>query len=156
MIFGKSGKESFGYYETIGGGAGAGMIDGEGFHGASAVHTHMTNTRITDPEILESRYPVVLKEFSIRKNSGGEGKYRGGDGLVRVFKFLDELELSLLTERRKYAPYGLNGACDGKQGENTLFKVNGAVERLASKVNLKLESGDELKILTPGGGGFSK
>ena len=146
--------QSFGYYETIGGGAGAGIINGVGFHGASGVHTHMTNTRITDPEILESRYPVILKEFSIRKDSGGKGKFNGGDGLVRIFKFLDKLDLSLLTERRVYAPYGLKGGSDARQGENWLFR-GGQEEKLASKVSLKLESGDELKILTPGGGGFS-
>ncbi len=190
------GNNSFGYYETIGGGAGAGMLvsknlfkkaymqglrndeewsllsvnersrsernaadesfgTGCGFNGASGVHTHMTNTRITDPEILESRYPVILKEFSIRKNSGGKGKFSGGDGLVRVFQFLDDLDLSLLTERRVYAPYGLNGAQDGKQGENWLMR-DGREEKLASKVSLKLESGDELRVLTPGGGGFGK
>ncbi len=146
--------QSFGYYETIGGGAGAGIINGVGFHGASGVHTHMTNTRITDPEILESRYPVILKEFSIRKDSGGKGKFNGGDGLVRIFKFLDKLDLSLLTERRVYAPYGLIGGSDARQGENWLIR-GGQEEKLASKVSLKLESGDELKILTPGGGGFS-
>lgn len=156
LIFGKSGEGSFGYYETIGGGAGAGMVKGVGFNGASGVHTHMTNTRITDPEILESRYPVVLKEFSIRKNSGGKGKFKGGDGLVRVFKFLDELDLSLLTERRVYSPYGLEGGKDGCHGENWLCKADGLEEKLASKVSLKLESGDELKILTPGGGGYLK
>jgi 5-oxoprolinase (ATP-hydrolysing) len=148
--------QSFGYYETIGGGAGAGMINGIGFHGASGVHTHMTNTRITDPEILESRYPVILKEFSIRKNSGGKGKFNGGDGLVRHFKFLGDLDLSLLTERRIYAPYGLNGADDGLQGENWLLHADGNEEKLASKVSLKLRSGDELRVLTPGGGGFGK
>jgi 5-oxoprolinase (ATP-hydrolysing) len=116
----------------------------------------MTNTRITDPEILESRYPVILKEFSIRKNSGAKGKFNGGDGLVRHFKFLDDLDLSLLTERRVYAPYGLDGAQDGKLGENWLICASGKEEKLASKVSLKLKSGDELRVLTPGGGGFGK
>ena len=155
VIFGNS---QFGYYETIGGGAGAGCIDGEAFHGASGVHTHMTNTRITDAEILETRYPVLLQEFAIRKNSGGHGKYNGGNGLLRHFKFLDELELSLLTERRVFSPYGLNGASPGKSGENLLFtkEKDGALKetKLASKVHVKVHNGDELKILTPGGGGF--
>lgn len=114
----------------------------------------MTNTRITDPEILESRYPVILEEFSIRENSGGKGKFNGGDGLIRVFKFLDNLELSLLTERRVYAPYGLNGGGDGKPGENWLINKDGKEEKLASKVSLKVSSGDGLKILSPGGGGL--
>jgi 5-oxoprolinase (ATP-hydrolysing) len=140
------GNDEFGYYETIGGGAGAGA----GFNGASGVHTHMTNTRITDPEILESRYPVVLKEFSIRKDSCGKGDFNGGNGLVRIFKFFDNLDLSLLTERRVYLPYGMNGAEDGKAGENWL---NG--EKLASKASVKVSLGDELKLLTPGGGAFN-
>ena len=140
------GKDSFGYYETIGGGAGA----GDGFNGASAVHTHMTNTRITDPEILESRYPVLLEEFSIRRNSGAQGDFNGGDGMKRCFKFLEDLDLSLLTERRVYQPYSIGGEA-AKAGENLLND-----KKLASKVNLKLSSGDKLEILTPGGGAFSK
>ena len=103
------GDERFGYYETIGGGAGA----GDGFDGASGVHTHMTNTRITDPEILEARHPVRLVAFALRRGSGGAGRWRGGDGLVRRYRFLAPLTASLLTERRTTAPYGLAGGMPG-------------------------------------------
>lgn len=144
-------NRSFGYYETIGGGAGAGPT----WHGASGVHTHMTNTRITDPEILETRYPVMLEEFSIRANSGGQGKYRGGDGLVRVFRFLDDLDLSVLTERRgSYPPYGMAGGGPGKCGENILQKSNGEIINLGAKNSITVSKGDHLIIKTPGGGGW--
>ncbi|NPA12328.1 MAG: 5-oxoprolinase, partial [Epsilonproteobacteria bacterium] len=143
------GNEKFGYYETICGGAGA----GDGFEGASAVHTHMTNTKITDVEVIERRYPVMIEEFSIRKNSGGDGKYKGGDGVKRVYKFLEDVEVSLLTERRSFAPYGLNGGCDGKKGEN-LLKSQGKIYNLTGKINFKAKKGDKLIIKTPGGGGW--
>jgi 5-oxoprolinase (ATP-hydrolysing) len=143
----------FGYYETIGGGAGA----GPGWHGASGVHTHMTNTRITDPEILESRYPVLLEEFSIRAGSGGVGKYNGGDGLVRVFRFLDQLNLSVLTERRgPYHPYGLEGGSSGALGVNQLIKTNGELVDLGAKNSLLVHPGERLVIKTPGGGGYGE
>jgi len=103
------GDSTMGYYETIAGGAGAGPT----WHGQSGVHTHMTNTRITDPEILELRYPVLLKEFNIRRGSGGEGKYNGGDGVVREIEFLKQLEIGILSERRAFEPYGLEGGCNG-------------------------------------------
>lgn len=145
-------KVSFGYYETVGGGAGA----GKNFNGASAVHTHMTNTRITDPEILESRYPVILREFSIRKGSGGHGKFNGGDGIVRVLEFLDDLSLSVLSERRNYAPYGLEGGEPGAKGENWLIKANGEKIKIDSKAQFDVHKNDKFKLLTPGGGGFGK
>ena len=143
------GNENFGYYETIGGGAGA----GDGFDGASGVHTHMTNTKITDVEVIERRYPVIIKEFSIRKNSGGDGKYRGGDGLKRVYKFLEDVEVNLLTERRVFAPYGLKGGKNAKKGENLLVK-SGKIYNLTGKNSFKAQKGDELIIKTPGGGGY--
>ncbi len=143
------GNDKFGYYETIGGGAGA----GPGWHGASGVHTHMTNTRITDPEILETRYPVILREFSIRENSGGKGKYSGGDGLIREFEFLDDLNLSLLTERRVYEPYGMAAGEPGAKGSNLLI-TKSLSEKLGSKVELKVKLGDKFRIETPGGGGY--
>jgi 5-oxoprolinase (ATP-hydrolysing) len=99
------GNDRFGYYETIGGGAGAGPT----WHGQTGVHTHMTNTRITDPEILERRYPLLLREFAIRNGSGGEGRHRGGDGLIREVEFLEPLNMAILSERRVFAPYGLEG-----------------------------------------------
>ena len=153
ISFGKetTSGSGFGYYETIGGGAGA----GPGWHGASGVHTHMTNTRITDPEILESRYPVLLEEFSIHACSGGAGKFNGGDGLVRVFRFLDQLNLSVLTERRgPYHPYGLEGGLPGALGVNQLIKANGELVDLGAKNSLLVHPGERLIIKTPGGGGF--
>lgn len=100
------GDENFGYYETIAGGHGA----GPGWNGQDGVHTHMTNTRITDPEILELRYPVALRKFIIRDGSGGKGKFKGGDGLIREIEFLkDDIEVGVLSERRAVAPYGLKG-----------------------------------------------
>jgi 5-oxoprolinase (ATP-hydrolysing) len=146
LIFG---NDKFGYYETIGGGAGA----VEGSDGADAVHTHMTNTRITDVEILERRYPVILRRFSIRRGSGGEGRYRGGDGIVREMEFLENMKLSLLTERRVFAPWGAAGGGDGKRGENLLLR-KGRSYRLPSKVSIGISAGDILRIETPGGGGY--
>uniref|UniRef100_A0A0K0CUT0 5-oxoprolinase n=1 Tax=Angiostrongylus cantonensis TaxID=6313 RepID=A0A0K0CUT0_ANGCA len=143
--------ESMGYYETIAGGAGA----GSGFNGRSGVHTHMTNTRITDPEILESRYPVILREFSIRKGSGGNGKWRGGDGVVRSLQFRRPLSLSLLTERRVFAPYGLEGGQSGACGLNVLKRQSRTVN-LGGKISINTEAGDILTIMTPGGGGYGK
>jgi 5-oxoprolinase (ATP-hydrolysing) len=106
------GNDRFGYYETVGGGAGA----GDGWHGQTGVHTHMTNTRITDPEILERRYPVLLRQFAVRRGSGGQGKFNGGDGLVRELEFLEQLNMGILSERRVFAPYGLEGGGGGYPG----------------------------------------
>jgi 5-oxoprolinase (ATP-hydrolysing) len=144
------GDPRFGYYETIGGGAGA----GEGFEGASGVHVHMTNTRITDPEVLEARYPVRLLEFARRRGSGGPGRWRGGDGLVRRYLFLAAVTVSLLTERREVPPYGLQGGGPGARGRNAVERSNGSVEELPGKATLRLEPGDRLVVETPGGGGF--
>ena len=123
------GDETFGYYETIAGGSGA----GPGYDGSDAIHTHMTNTAITDPEILESRYPVKLHRFSIRKDSGGEGTYRGGNGVIREVEFLAPLTVSLLTQHRKTAPYGLNGGSPGAMGKQTLIRANGETIELPTK-----------------------
>jgi 5-oxoprolinase (ATP-hydrolysing) len=147
--------KGFGYYETICGGAGAGL----GWHGASAVHTHMTNTRITDPEILEKRYPVILHEFSIRNGSGGAGKWRGGDGCVREMEFRMPLQVSVLTDRRVTAPYGLEGGEEGQRGQNIWVRkdpVTGAMRRvsLGPRKTSHFATGDRIIILTPGGGGY--
>jgi 5-oxoprolinase (ATP-hydrolysing) len=139
------GDARFGYYETIGGGAGA----GEGFDGASGVQTHMTNTRITDPEILEARFPVRLCEFSLRHGSGGRGRWSGGDGLVREIEFLRPMRISILSERRERAPFGLAGGAPGARGRNL---HNG--HELGGKVTLDVAAGDRVRIETPGGGGF--
>jgi 5-oxoprolinase (ATP-hydrolysing) len=139
------GNDTFGYYETIGGGAGA----GPGFPGASAVHTHMTNTRITDPEILELRFPVRLVEFSIRRDSGGRGRYPGGDGVCRELEFLSELEVGLLSERRSRAPFGLEGGGSGQPGKAFLDG-----REMPGKFSCRVQPGARLRIETPGGGGF--
>jgi 5-oxoprolinase (ATP-hydrolysing) len=144
------GNDRFGYYETIGGGAGA----GPDWVGQSGVHTHMTNTRITDPEILERRYPVLLREFALRRGSGGAGRHRGGDGLIRDVEFLDELQMAILSERRVYAPYGLEGGRDGRRGENIFIRRDGRRLNLGSKNEIRAQPGDRFRILTPGGGGF--
>lgn len=143
------GNEQFGYYETIGGGAGA----GNGFDGRSAVHQHMTNTRITDPEQLERKYPVRLLEFGIRRGSGGVGRWRGGDGIVRKLEFLAPLQVTLLGQHRRYAPYGMQGGGDGARGRH-LLASNGSMSELPGICSLKVNAGDILTIETPGGGGY--
>lgn len=146
------GNERFGYYETIGGGTGA----GEGFPGRSAVHQHMTNTKITDTEELELRYPVRLHQFSIRQNSGGEGEWRGGDGIIRAIEFLEDLDITILSQHRKEAPYGLENGEAGMTGKQTLLRKNGTSQILSGIASERVESGDQLMIETPGGGGFGK
>ena len=144
------GNERFGYYETIGGGAGAGPT----WEGQSGVHTHMTNTRITDPEILERRYPILLRRFALRRGSGGEGLHRGGDGLIREVEFLAALQMAILSERRVYAPYGLAGGEAGQRGENLFIRKDGRRLNLGAKNEIRAKRGDRFRILTPGGGGF--
>lgn len=147
------GNERFGFYETICGGAGATEVA----DGADAVHTHMTNTRLTDPEVLEARYPVELVSFEVRRGSGGAGSYRGGDGVVRQVKFLEDVELSLITSRRIGAgPPGMSGGSSGKLGVNTLIRRDGTEITLASSCSQQLKSGDQVRICTPGGGGFGE
>ncbi len=148
------GSDRFGYYETLCGGAGA----GPDFPGADAVHTHMTNTRITDVEILEHRYPVHMHRFAIRRHSSGRGQWPGGDGVIRQFEFLSPLSLSLLTQRRQRRPFGLAGGLAGRRGCNLLHKQDSHSDiwrwqRLAPLEQLDIEPGDVLTILTPGGGG---
>jgi 5-oxoprolinase (ATP-hydrolysing) len=147
VIFGNA---EYGYYETLGGGCGA----GEGFHGAGGVHSHMTNTRITDPEIVEHRYPVRVERFALRRGSGGEGRFRGGEGLVREFTFLEPSTLSLLTQHRTVRPYGLRGGGPGAAGAQSVVRADGTVERLESIDGREVEPGDRLIVETPGGGGF--
>jgi 5-oxoprolinase (ATP-hydrolysing) len=123
------GDEKMGYYETIAGGAGA----GPNWHGRSGIHTHMTNTRITDPEILETRYPVILNHFSLESNTGGAGKFRGGDGVRRELLFRKDLTVSVLTERRVFQPYGLLGGENGRRGQNLLIRNGGKIISLEAK-----------------------
>ncbi|MDR8392199.1 hydantoinase B/oxoprolinase family protein [Aliifodinibius sp. S!AR15-10] len=144
------GNDSFGYYETIGGGTGA----GPDFHGTDAVHHHMTNTAGTDPEILEQRYPVRLDCYSIRKNSGGSGDHHGGNGIQREMTFLEPVSLSVLTQHRREQPYGLNGGNPGQRGKQWVIRNDGTRETLASIDGADLQAGDRFYLLTPGGGGF--
>lgn len=148
------GNETFGYYETICGGAGA-TPQGDG---ADAVHTHMTNTRLTDVEVVEHRYPVRIEEFAIRRGSGGSGRHRGGDGIIRTLQFLAPLRVSLLTQRRgPYAPFGLEGGAAGMMGRNTLLRQHhSAVEDIGGCGTFEVAPGDRLTIETPGGGGFGR
>jgi len=145
------GDDTFGYYETICGGSGA-TADSDG---ADAVHTHMTNTRLTDPEVLEARYPVRVREFSIRRGSGGAGATKGGDGVVRRLEFLKPLTLSILSQRRgPYPPYGVAGGQPGTLVRNSLRRANGNQESLSGLVQTNVQPGDILTIETPGGGGW--
>ena len=138
------------YYETICGGAGA----GNGFHGQSAVHTHMTNTRITDPEVLELRYPVRLEQFSIEHGSGGEGAYHGGCGVVRRLRFLESMTAVIVASSRRFAPRGVHGGANGKVGRQWVERADGSVYTLPGSARINLLPGDVLGIATPGGGGY--
>ena len=153
------GNERFQYYETIGGGSGA----GPDFAGADAVQTHMTNTRITDPEVLETRYPVLLREFSVRRDSGGAGAYRGGNGVVRKIEFREAMSAAVLSNHREIPPFGLNGGHPGKVGRNAVLRAatgsneaivdQSDVEEYGGVVATDMATGDVLIIETPGGGG---
>ncbi|HZV85601.1 MAG TPA: hydantoinase B/oxoprolinase family protein, partial [Brevundimonas sp.] len=140
------------YYETIAGGSGA----GPGFDGVAAVQTHMTNSRLTDPEVLETRFPVLLEEFSIRRGSGGEGASRGGDGAVRRVRFLEAMTAAILSNRRRVPPFGLARGEDGAGGVNRVERVGGRHEPLGSTAEVEMAAGDVFVIETPGGGGFGK
>jgi 5-oxoprolinase (ATP-hydrolysing) len=138
------------YYETICGGSGAGAD----FDGQSAVHTHMTNSRLTDPEVLESRYPVVLEEFSIRHGSGGAGAHKGGDGALRQILFREPMSVAVLSMRRETQPFGLAGGEPAMPGANMIIRAGGETVALKGRDEIVVERGDQILIATPGGGGF--
>jgi 5-oxoprolinase (ATP-hydrolysing) len=146
------GNERHQYYETICGGAGAGTS----FDGQSAVHTHMTNSRLTDPEVLETRYPVILEEFSIRHGSGGAGAHKGGDGTLRQILFRERMSAAILSMRRETAPFGLDGGKSGMPGANMVIRANGETIALKGRDEIVVERGDQILIATPGGGGFGR
>ena len=138
------------YYETIAGGSGA----GPGFDGADAVQTHMTNSRLTDPEVLEARFPVLVDGFAVRRGSGGAGAWRGGDGVVRRIRFLEPMTAAILSNRRRTAPFGLAGGKDGATGRNRLERGGGGIECLEATALTEMAAGDVFVIETPGGGGY--
>jgi len=145
------------YYETICGGCGAGrQLDGVGFAGASAVQSHMTNSRLTDPEILEERFPVRLESFALRRGSGGSGRWPGGDGVVREIRFLEPMTAAILSGSRQVAPFGLAGGGPGQPGRNRWIGADGREQELGGSIELAVEAGDRLIIETPGGGGYGK
>jgi 5-oxoprolinase (ATP-hydrolysing) len=138
------------YYETICGGSGA----GDGFNGADCVHTHMTNTRLTDPEVLEWRYPVLIEEFAVRRGSGGAGRWRGGDGAVRRIRFLEPMTAAILSGHRRIPPYGMAGGKPGHVGHNRVKHSSGATVELGGCDRVEMGAGDVFIIETPGGGGY--
>lgn len=142
---------NYGYYETIAGGMGARF----GLDGVSAVQTHMTNTLNTPIESLERELPVMLNSYSIRKHSGGKGKFKGGDSVVREYKFLSNATVSIITERREFSPYGISGGEAGKKGKNSLIRKS-KTSQIAPKASFKVKKGDSIRIETPAGGGWGK
>ena len=144
------GNDTHQYYETISGGSGA----GNGFDGTSAVQTHMTNSRLTDPEVLEFRYPVRLDSYGIRPGSGGAGRWRGGDGAIRRIRFLDQMTASILSNGRTHGAFGMAGGQAGAVGINQVVRADGRVEPLGHIAQVEMGVGDVFEIHTPGGGGF--
>jgi len=144
------GNAQYQYYETICGGAGAGAD----FDGCDAVHTHMTNSRITDPEVLEWRFPVLLEEFSMRADSGGAGRHKGGNGVQRRIRFMEPMTVSVLSSHRFKPTFAVNGAEPGKCGKNTVIRKNGTIECLPGCAQIEAQAGDAIQIETPGGGGY--
>jgi 5-oxoprolinase (ATP-hydrolysing) len=144
------GNAQYQYYETICGGAGAGAD----FDGCDAVHTHMTNSRITDPEVLEWRFPVLLEEFSMRAGSGGAGRHKGGNGVQRRIRFMEPMTVSVLSSHRFKPIFAVNGAEPGKCGKNTVIRKNGTIECLPGCAQIETQAGDAIQIETPGGGGY--
>ncbi|MFC5989298.1 hydantoinase B/oxoprolinase family protein [Limoniibacter endophyticus] len=146
------GNDAYQYYETICSGAPA----GPGFDGADAVHTHMTNSRLTDPEILETRFPVVLEDFHIRENSGGKGKFTAGNGTLRTIRAMEKLDFAILSGHRRVAPFGLEGGEPGQLGRNSVRRLDGSMEVLGNCDQTVLEKGEAITVQTPTGGGYGK
>ncbi|MBE9045838.1 hydantoinase B/oxoprolinase family protein [Pleurocapsales cyanobacterium LEGE 10410] len=144
------GNHRYQYYETICGGSGA----GNGFDGTDAVQTHMTNSLLSDPEVLESRYPVILDSFTIRQDSGGKGKYSGGNGVVRKVRFLESMTAGILSGHRIVPPFGLNGGEAGKVGKSYIQRQDKTIEQLDSTATVEMQPGDTFIVETPGGGGY--
>ena len=130
------------------------MNNGSGFAGAHAVHTHMTNTRMTDPEVLEMRFPVVVEEFSVRKGSGGAGQYRGGDGTRRVLRFLEDVDCAILSSHRTLPPTGLAGGGNGEVGRTELRRTDGSLEKLAPCDQVRVMAGESVVVTSPTSGAY--
>jgi N-methylhydantoinase B len=144
--------EPFAYYETIAGGMGG----RPGRAGVSGVHTHMTNSLNTPAEALEYAYPLRIRTYSLRPDSGGSGKYRGGDGIVREIEVLTDAEVTLLADRRTRTPYGLNGGANGVAGKATVTRTDSSSQTLPGKFNVRLRKGERIRIEPPGGGGWGE
>jgi len=150
------GDDRYQYYETVCGGTGAGVLsDGTGYPGTSGVHSHMTNSRLTDPEVLEWRYPVVLDEFRIRPGSGGDGRFRGGDGVTRRIRFLAPMTIAILSGHRTVPPPGMGGGGPGERGSSRILRADGAIDTLAAADRRTVGPGDVWELRTPGGGGYT-
>ncbi len=151
------GNDQYQYYETICSGAPAGILsDGTGFDGADGVHTHMTNSRLTDPEILEFRFPVLLEDFHIRAGSGGKGRWHAGDGTERTLRFLEEMDCAILSSHRIVPPHGLMGGAPGQLGKTRVRRTDGTVETLSGCDQTRLAPGEAVIVTTPTGGGYGR
>jgi 5-oxoprolinase (ATP-hydrolysing) len=157
------GNARYQYYETISGGSGAGILDlaagaasKEGFAGTDVVQTHMTNSRLTDPEVLEFRFPVRLESYAIRAGSGGQGRWAGGNGGTRRIRFLEAMTASILSNSRANPPFGLAGGGAGAAGRNRVLRSDGRMEELPHIGSVEMAPGDQFEIETPGGGGFGR
>ena len=151
------GNEKYQYYETICSGSPAGrMNDGRGFDGTSGVHVHMTNSRLTDPEILELRFPVMLEDFHIREGSGGTGTWNAGDGTRRTIRFLKDMECAILSSHRGAPPRGVDGGGDGEAGMTQIRRKDGTVETLKGCDQTQVQAGEAVIVTTPTAGGFGK
>jgi N-methylhydantoinase B len=144
--------QPFAYYETVAGGMGARPTKA----GVAGVHTHMTNSLNTPAEALEYAYPLRVRRYSLRPGSGGNGKHRGGDGIVREIEVLTDAEVTLLADRRTSGPYGLSGGENGAAGKTTVLRNDGSAQELPGKVNVRLRAGERVRIESPGGGGWGK
>jgi 5-oxoprolinase (ATP-hydrolysing) len=151
------GNAKYQYYETICSGSPAGrMNDGRGFNGTSGVHTHMTNSRLTDPEVLELRFPVLLEDFHIRADSGGRGKWHAGDGTTRTIRFLEKMECAILSSHRNRPPEGIAGGGNGAVGKTEVRRGDGRIESLKACDQTVLEAGEAVIVTTPTAGGFGR
>jgi 5-oxoprolinase (ATP-hydrolysing) len=146
------GNDEYQYYETICSGSPA----GPGFNGTPGVHVHMTNSRLTDPEVLEYRFPVLLEDFHIRLGSGGKGRWNAGDGTSRTIRFLRRMECAILSSHRKVRPFGMDGGEPGEVGRTLVRRLDGRVDELGGCDQTVLEAGEAVTVVTPTGGGFGK